>query len=59
MANHPSRNWRSRMRAAAAQWLSLWRWPGGATLLTEDQVRTLMRTAYEAGYTDGRKRDQT
>lgn len=56
--NHPNRNWRARMRAACDQWLSLWDWRGtmGARLLTDDELRELLRQAYAAGYTDGRKR---
>ena len=67
--NHPSRNWRARMRAAADQWLHDYRQHGygypqpragstapAAVLLTPEQLDDLMRAGYVAGYADGRKR---
>ncbi len=56
MVNHQNRNWRARMQASADQWMSTWALPAGPVgLVTVEQVRQLLRTAYLAGYTDGRK----
>lgn len=63
MTNHPNRNWRSRMTSACDQWLS-----SSARVLYEmslrhdepgrtDGLRERIRTAYLAGYQDGRKAD--
>ena len=55
MTNHPNRNWRTRMHAECSGWLVRWDLPAdGASLLTPDQLRDLMRQAYLAGYGDGR-----
>lgn len=60
VANHPNRNWRARMRAAADQWLTT----SEARVLievpvahgkTDAALRQRIRDAYEAGYADGRK----
>lgn len=57
VTNHPNRNWRARMRAAADQWLASVAIPpdGVAHVATPAQVRQMLRTAYLAGYTDARK----
>ena len=56
MTNHPNRNWRRWAQAAADAHLAGYRWPegSGAHLMTPDQLREALRTAYLAGYTDGR-----
>lgn len=65
MTNHPNRNWRQRMQAAADQWLTT---PAGrvlseAPLTIEHEaarmigLRNRLREAYLAGYADGRKRE--
>lgn len=63
MTNHPNRNWRQRMLAAADQWLETTM----AKALIEipldsrravDGLRNRIREAYLAGYEDGRKRDE-
>lgn len=58
MTNHPNRNWRSRMREAAAQWLDgpasvLWRLPVTPGKLPE-AIRGRMDEAFRAGYELGR-----
>ena len=57
MTNHPNRNWRRRMHAACADWLSRWPWRAepGARLVTDAELQDLMRQAYYAGYEAGRK----
>jgi hypothetical protein len=44
------------MHAACAEWLARWNWQDqpGARLLTEDQLRELLRAGYLAGYEAGR-----
>lgn len=58
MTNHPSRNWRTRMNAACAEWLARWNWQPGSDLdvglLTREQLRELMQRGYLAGYEAGR-----
>ena len=59
MTNHPNRNWRQRMQAAADQWLET----SHAKVLAEvpytgpqgDALRKRLRDAYIAGYQDARK----
>jgi hypothetical protein len=60
--NHPNRNWRARMQSACDQWLSsaaqvLYVMPqcSDEPARTEG-LRNRIRTAYLAGYIDGRKR---
>ncbi len=57
--NHPNRNWRARMQAAADQWLAdliaLWRQGSGVREFS-DRDRELLRAGYVAGYADGRRR---
>jgi hypothetical protein len=57
VTNHPNRNWRRHMEQAADQWLSRWPWKTepGMRMLTEDDLRALMRLAYLVGYQDGRR----
>ena len=62
MTNHPKRNWRANMHAAADQWLQT----SHAKVLAEvhytgpqgDALRKRLRDAYLAGYQDGRKKDE-
>lgn len=55
MANHPNRNWRRVMHSAANEHLAKYRWPeGGVQVMTPDQLREALRTAYLAGYMDCR-----
>lgn len=55
MTNHPNRNWRRTMHEAADAHLAGYRWPeGGVHMMTPEQLREALRTAYLAGYTDGR-----
>jgi hypothetical protein len=55
MANHPNRNWRRVMDAAAEAHLSGYCWPdGGAHVMTPDELREVLRAAFVAGYTAGR-----
>ena len=56
MTNHPRRNWRRAMHGAADAHLAGYRWPEGSGLqvMTPAQLREALRTAYLAGYTDGR-----
>lgn len=59
MPNHPNRSWRRHASVQAESWLARWPWrtePGGR-ILTEAQVRDLMRTAYLAGYEARHTRD--
>lgn len=60
MTNHPSRNWRSHMKASVLSWLE----SAEARVLIEvpiargreiDAMTIRIRRAYEAGYHDGRK----
>jgi predicted DNA-binding protein (MmcQ/YjbR family) len=57
MTNHPSRSWRQRAHAAAADWLARWRWEplAEARLMTDEQLRDVMERSYLAGYEAGRK----
>lgn len=51
MPNHPNRGWRRRMQDAADHWLTRWDWrTGGARMITDDQLRALLRDGYIAGY---------
>lgn len=61
MANHPNRNWRAKMRASFAAWrtteegsivVDMPLRPGGS-------IEERARLAYEAGYRDGRRRDDS
>lgn len=55
MPNHPNRNWRRVMHAAADAHLAGYRWPdGGFQMLTPEQLRELLKTAFIAGYESGR-----
>lgn len=55
MNNHPSRNWRRVMNAAADAHLASYRWPeGGVQVMPPEQLRQILRAAYIAGYTEGR-----
>ena len=56
MTNHPRRNWHRAMHGAADAHLAGYRWPegGGLQVMTPAQLREALRTAYLAGYTDGR-----
>ena len=55
MTNHPNRNWRRAMHAAADAHLARYPWPeGGMHMMTPDQLRDALRTAYLAGYQDCR-----
>lgn len=61
MSNHPNRNWRARMQAAADQWLQtaqskvLARVPYAGP--QDAALRERLREAYLAGYQDGHKRE--
>lgn len=66
VTNHPNRNWRQRMQAAADQWQQtsarvLWELPLRSNPSTgwapQNGLRERCRESYLAGYTDGRKRD--
>lgn len=51
MTNHPNRNWRRVMNDAANAYLSRYRWPDeGAQVMTIDQLRNLLHSAFVAGY---------
>lgn len=55
MSNHPNRNWRRAMHLAADAHLSNYRWPeDGLQVMTPEQLRAALRTAYLAGYMDCR-----
>jgi hypothetical protein len=55
MSNHPNRNWRRAMHAAADAHLDAYRCPeGGVHMMTPEQLRDALRTAYLAGYSDCR-----
>jgi hypothetical protein len=54
--NHPSRGWRARMQNSCNQWLELARWLWLQPPIGHDETRDRLRTAYLAGYQDGRKR---
>ena len=56
MSNHPNRTWRRTMHAAADDHLSGYRWPdgGGSHVMSSEELREALRTAYLAGYSDGR-----
>lgn len=45
------------MHAECAGWLGRWAWRDqpGAHVLTEDQLREILRQSYCAGYEDGRR----
>lgn len=60
MANHPNRNWRRRASESAEAWLDRWPWrsePGGR-IVTEAELRDVMRRAYLAGYEARHDRDR-
>jgi hypothetical protein len=59
MTNHPNRNWRRQMEAAADQWTMT---PECESLIflpairpVDNAIRAQLREAYLAGYQDGRK----
>lgn len=55
MSNHPNRNWRRVMHAGADAHLARYPWPeGGMHMMTPEQLREALRTAYLAGYADCR-----
>lgn len=56
MSNHPNRTWCRTMHAAADDHLSGYRWTdgGGAHVMSSEELREALRTAYLAGYSDGR-----
>lgn len=56
MTNHPNRAWRTRMTAACAIWLQAWGWQAapGARLVSEPELRGIMRDSYFDGYEAGR-----
>ena len=55
MPNHPGRNWRRVMHAAALVFLDRYRWPAdGVQVMAPEQLRELLREAYTTGYTAGR-----
>lgn len=55
MTNHPNRNWRRGMHAGADAHLARYPWPeGGVHMMTPEQLRDALRTAYLAGYQDCR-----
>ena len=56
MTNHPNRAWRRAMHTAADAHLAGYRWPegSGAHVMTPDQLREALRSAYLAGYAAGR-----
>lgn len=55
MSNHPNRNWRRVMHTAADAHLARYPWPeGGVPMMTPEQLRDALRTAYLAGYEDCR-----
>jgi hypothetical protein len=55
MSNHPNRNWRRVMHAAADAHLDRYPWnDGGAYMMTPEQLRDALRKAYIAGYVEGR-----
>lgn len=54
MTNHPQRNWRRVMHEAASEFLARYRWPdGGVQVMTPEQLRELLLTAYTTAYTTG------
>lgn len=59
MSNHPNRNWRARLNAAADQWLG----EREAELLAQmplreaGAIRLRLRLAYLAGLRDGERRE--
>ena len=61
MSDHKSRNWQRLAHARCDQWLLRWRWPGepGQRLLSDDELRELLRAAYTGGYRDGRDSKKT
>lgn len=55
MTNHPNRNWRRVMHAGADAHLARYPWPeGGVHMMTPEQLRDALRSAYLAGYQDCR-----
>ena len=55
MTNHPNRNWRRAMHFGADTYLARHPWPeGGVHMMTPEQLRDALRTAYLAGYQDCR-----
>lgn len=56
MSNHPNRNWRRVMHAAAEAHLASYRWPdGGVQIMTPDDLRALITRAFTTGYEQGRE----
>lgn len=56
MSNHPNRNWRRVMHAAADAYVSRYQWPdGGMQAMPVEQLRELLAEAYRAGYEAGRQ----
>ena len=60
MPNHPNRGWRGGASEQADAWLARWPWHAepGARVLTEADLRDIMRQAYMAGYEDRHVRDR-
>ena len=55
MTNHPNRNWRRVMHAGADAHLARYPCPeGGVHMMTPEQLRDALRSAYLAGYQDCR-----
>ena len=55
--NHPNRNWRSRLRAAADQWMTTIEGELlGETVALSKSPRLIVRLAYLAGLRDGEGR---
>ena len=56
--NHPNRNWRARLNAAADQWLGTFEGTllAGIPLRDDGAIRARLRLAYLAGLRDGERR---
>lgn len=55
MSNHPNRSWRRVMNIAADAHLARYPWhDSGAYMMTPEQLRESLKTAYIAGYSEGR-----
>jgi hypothetical protein len=55
MSNHPNRSWRRVMNSAADAHLARYPWhDSGAYMMTPEQLRESLKTAYIAGYSEGR-----
>lgn len=55
MSNHPNRSWRRVMNSAADAHLARYPWhDSGVYMMTPEQLRESLKTAYIAGYTESR-----